>query len=170
MQAAATKAHVDWLPHTDFVLEHPVEKVWPHIVAWDGWMPDKLCEHVSGPKDAVGEIKSILTYEDGKVVESIQAVIVRFEPERRLAYRLLPLGEASGLDDVSSARGHMIFNIYTLPDDRTLLAYESLIEMESLSLGQDEFTSQFAEAEVAGTPHWLETYAPELERLLTDEG
>ena len=42
--------------------------------------------------------------------------------------------------------------------------------MESLSLGQDEFTSQFAEAEVAGTPHWLETYAPELERLLTDEG
>lgn len=170
MQAAPTKAHVDWLPHTDFVLEHPVEKVWPHIVAWDGWMPDKLCEHVSGPKDAVGEIKSILTYEDGKVVESIQAVIVRFEPERRLAYRLLPLGEASGLDDVSSARGHMIFNICTLPDDRTLLAYESLIEMESLSLGQDEFTSQFAEAEVAGTPHWLETYAPELERLLTDEG
>ncbi len=170
MEAATTKAHVDWLPHTDFVLEHPVEKVWPHIVAWDAWMPDKLCEHVSGPKDAVGEIKSILTEEDGKVVESIQAEIVRFEPERRLAYRLLPLGDASGLDDVSSARGHMIFNIYALPDGRTLLAYESLIEMESMSLGQDEFTSKFAEAEVAGSPHWLETYAPELERLLSDEG
>jgi hypothetical protein len=169
MDAAATKAHVDWVPHTDFVVEYPVAKVWPHIVAWDKWMRDKVCEHVSGPKDAVGEIKSILTYEDGKVVESIEAEIVRLEPRRRLAYRLLPLGEASGLDDVSSARGHMIFNIYALPSDRTLLAYESLIEMESLSVGQGEFNSQFAEAEVAGTRHWLENYLPELNRLLTDE-
>jgi hypothetical protein len=168
MGAAATKAHVDWLPHTDFVLEHPVEKVWPHIVDWDKWMPDKVCEHVSGPEDAVGEIKSILTFEDGKVVESIEAEIVRFEPDRRLAYRLLPLSEASGLDEVNSARGHMIFNIYALPPDRTLIAYESVIEMDSLSVGQDEFTSQFAEAEVAGTPHWLEKYVPELRRLLAD--
>ena len=104
MQAAPTKAHVDWLPHTDFVLEHPVEKVWPHIVAWDGWMPDKLCEHVSGPKDAVGEIKSILTYEDGKVVESIQAVIVRFEPERRLASPIASCRWARRLASMTSAR------------------------------------------------------------------
>lgn len=168
MEAAVTKAHIDWLPHIDFVLEHPVEKVWPHIVDWDKWMPDKSCEHVSGPKDGVGEIKSILTFDDGNVVESIQAEIVRLEQERRVAYRLLPLGEDAGLGGVDSARGHMIFNTYSLPGDRTLLAYESVIEMESRSVGQDEFNSQFAGEESAGHAHWLDSYVPELKRLLAE--
>ncbi len=168
MHAAATKAHVDWLPHIDFVLEHPIEKVWPHIIDWDKWMPDKACEHVSGPDDAVGEIKSVLTFEDGKVVESIQAEIVRLEPQRRVAYRLLPLTEDSGLAAVDSARGHMIFNIYPLPGDRTLLAYESVIEMESRSVGQDEFDSQFAAEESAGNAHWLDRYVPQLKRMLAE--
>lgn len=168
MDTATTRAHVDWLPHIDFVLQHPVAQVWPHIVDWDKWMPGKVCEHVSGPTDAVGEIKSILTLEDGKVVESIQAEIVRLEPQRRAAYRLLPLGEDAGLAGVDSARGHMIFNIYALPGDRTLLAYESVIEMESRSLGQDEFNAQFAGEEAAGNAHWLDSYVPELKRLLAE--
>jgi hypothetical protein len=162
------KAHVDWLPHIDFVLDHPVDRVWPHVVDWDKWMPDKVCDHISGPTDAAGEIKSVVTIDDGKVVETIQAEIVRFEPQRRLAYRLLPLSEDSGLDGVISARGHMIFNIYAVPGDRTLLAYESVIEMESLSIEQDEFSSQFAEEELAGHAHWLDKYVPELKRMLAE--
>lgn len=166
METTEIKAHVDWLPHIDFVLGHAVEKVWPHIVDWDRWMPDKVCEHVSGPKDAAGEVKSVDTVRDGEVIETFQAEIVRFEPNRRLAYRILPLGDNSGLAGVSSARGHLIFNIYSIPGERTLLVYESLIEMESVSIGQAEFTSQSAAEELAGHAHWLETYVPELKRML----
>jgi len=168
MATTETRAHIDWLPHIDFVLEHPVEKVWPHIVDWDKWMPDKVCEHVSGPTDAAGEVKSVATLHDGEVVSTIYAEIVRFEPERRIAYRLLPLRETTGLAGIDEARGHMIFNVYPLPANRTLLAYETVAEMESATLGQDEFTSEFAEAEVVGNTHWLDDYVPELKRLLAE--
>jgi uncharacterized protein YndB with AHSA1/START domain len=168
MTTTETKAHIDWLPHIDFVLEHPVEKVWPHLVDWDKWMPDKVCEHVSGPTDAAGEVKSIVTLQDGEPISTIYGEIVRFEPDRRIVYRILPVREAAGLGGIDGARGHMIFNIYALPGDRTLLAYETVAEMESTSLAQDEFTSQFAEGEVTGNKHWLADYLPELKRLLAE--
>jgi hypothetical protein len=62
----------------------------------------------------------------------------------------------------------MIWNLYPLPGGRTLLAYETVAEMESSSLEQDEFTSQFAAAEVTGNKHWLDDYVPELKRLLAE--
>jgi hypothetical protein len=162
----AKTAHIDWLPHIDFVLDHPVEQVWPHIVDWDKLMPDKVCEHVSGPTDAAGEVKSVATLHDGEVVSTIYAEIVRFEPERRIAWRLLPIRESFG--GIDAARGHMIWNVYPLPGGKTLVAYETVAEMQSTSLAQDEFTTQFAEAEVTGNRHWLDDYVPELKRLLAE--
>jgi len=130
-------------------------------------MPDKVCKHESGPVDAVGEVKSIDTLADGEVVSTIYGEIVRFEPERRLASRLLPLRE--GFGGIDAARGHMIFNVYPLPGDRTLVVYETVAEMVSTTLAQDEFTSQFAAAEEAGRAHWLGDYVPVLKRLLAEE-
>jgi hypothetical protein len=166
--ATATRSHVDWLPHIHFELDHPVEKVWPHLLDWDEWMPDKVCEHVSGPEKATGAVQSVATLQDGEVVSTIHAEIVRLEPERRLAYRLLPFRGATGLAVIDSARGHMIWNLYPLPGGRTLLAYETVAEMESSSVEQDEFTARFAAAEETGSEHWLEDYVPELKRLLAE--
>jgi uncharacterized protein YndB with AHSA1/START domain len=168
MATTATTAHIDWLPHIDFVLDHPVEKVWPFIVDWDAWMPDKVCEHVSGPVDAAGEIQSVVTLADGEPVSTIHAEVVRFEPERRIVSRILPIRDPAGLGGIEAARGHMIFNVFPLPGDRTLVAYETVSEMESGSLGQDEFASRFAQAELAGAEHWLTDYVPELKRLLAE--
>ena len=168
MTTETTQSHIDWLPHIDFELDHPVEKVWPHLVDWDKWMPDKVCEHVSGPENAVGSVHSIATLQDGQVVSTIYAEIVRLEPDRRLAYRLLPSREPAGLAAVDAARGHLIWSLYPLPGDRTLMVYETVAEMESSSLAQDEFTAQFAEAEVTGNRHWLDDYVPELKRLLAE--
>jgi len=160
-------AHIDWLPHIDFVLDAPVEQVWPHLLDWDKWMPDKVCKHVSGPEKAVGAVESIDTLHDGEVVSTIYGEIVRLDPERRIAYRLLPFRE-QGLAGIDAARGHMIWNIYPLDGGRTLLAYETVAEMESSSIEQGEFTKQFAEAEITGNKHWLDDYVPELKRLLAE--
>ncbi|HZQ63896.1 MAG TPA: hypothetical protein VFA66_01555 [Gaiellaceae bacterium] len=168
MAPTETKAHIDWLPHIDFELDAPVSKVWPHLLDWDTWMPDKVCKHVTGPEKAVGAVESIETLSEGEVISTIYGEIVRLEPERRIAYRLLPARETAGLANIDSARGHMIWNLYPLPGDRTLLAYETVAEMESSSLGQEEFTAQFAAAEVTGRNHWLEDYVPELKRLLAE--
>jgi uncharacterized protein YndB with AHSA1/START domain len=162
----AAKAHVDWLPRIEFELDHPVGEVWPHIVVWDSWMDDKVAEHVSGPKDAVGETKRVGTLKDGQEVNHFFCEVVRVEPEKRLAYRLLPLREP--LDEVDSARGHLIFTLFALPENRTLVVYETVGEMESSTLDQDQMTAQYAAAEAAGAPHWLEHYVPELERRLKE--
>jgi hypothetical protein len=169
-QAAAT-AHVDWLPHVEFVLDHPRSKVWPRLVHWDDWISGYECEHVSGPVDAPGEIKGI-TYqnEDGSSAGHFFVQVVRLEPERRLVYRLLPLteDEAGQPGGVGSQRGHEIFNVYELSEDQTLVTYETVAELESFAVGQSEFAAVHAEEEAAVSSHWLGDYVPELERLLAE--
>jgi uncharacterized protein YndB with AHSA1/START domain len=163
------RAHIDWVPRVDFVLDHPVEAVWPYLFDWNEWMMDKRLEHVSGPKDAPGEQLRVATVKDGKEVNSFLTEIVRVEPEKRVVYRLLLRPDGTfGLADVDRARGHMIFNLYPLDGNRTLLSFESVAEMESSTLGQEEMTAQFDAVEAAGAPHWLEHYVPELERLLKE--
>src|SRR5258707_3907891 len=112
MNANNRVALANWLPRIDFILEHPIEQVWPIILDWKAWMNDFRIEHVSGPTDQVGEIdrmsyvdKSGKTTDGGFLLE-----LVEISPEMRLVYRLLPLKESYGL--VDSMHGYEVFNLY----------------------------------------------------------
>jgi uncharacterized protein YndB with AHSA1/START domain len=168
----AARAHVDWLPHVQFVLDHPRSKVWPRLVHWDEWISGYECEHESGPVDGTGEIKRI-TYqgEDGTSAGHFFVEVVRLEPEQRLVYRLLPLteGEADQPGGVSFQRGHEIFNVYELSEHQTLVTYETVAELESSTLEQSEFATMHAGEEAAVSSHWLGDFVPELERLLAED-
>jgi hypothetical protein len=163
-------AHVDWLPHTHFVLDHPVRDVWPHLLHWEEWIDGYECEHVSGPVDGVGEKKRVTFWqgEGGGATGHFFAEIVRLEPERRLVYRLLPLPDDEQLPGVGYARGHEIFNVYELAENRTLVSYQTVAELESSTMPQDEFTSVYSEQEAASTPRWLDNHVPQLKRLLKE--
>lgn len=169
-QGAAT-AHVDWLPHVQFVLPYPRSKVWPRLVRWDEWITDYECEHESGPVDAPGEVKRV-TYQndDGSSAGHFFIEVVRLEPERRLVYRLLPLTEDEAVQPggVGAQRGHEIFNVYELSENQTLVTYETVAELESSTVEQSEFAATHAEEEAAVSPHWLGDYVPVLERLLAE--
>jgi len=169
-EEATACAHVDWLPHVHFVLEYPVREVWPYLVHWEEWVGDFECEHVSGPVDAVGEQKRITFWhgDAGNATRYFFAELVRLEPERRLVYRLLPLQDEEQLPGVESARGHEIFNLYELSENQTLLAHESVAELESSAIGQDEFTRMHREQEAAMAPRWLDNYVPRLKQLLAE--
>jgi hypothetical protein len=167
----SARAHFDSLPHIDFVLDHPVSKVWPYLLHWEEWIVDYKCEHVSGPVDAVGEKKRI-TYpldQTGSSAAHYFVELVRLESERRLAYRLLPLPDEGGQPDgIDSQRGHVIFNVYRLSDEQTLVTYQTVAELESLTLGQSEFAALHGEEEASAPSRWLGEYVPVLQRLLAD--
>jgi hypothetical protein len=165
-----SRAHTDWLPHIDFVLDHPVKDVWPRLVHWDDWISGYECEHVSGPVDAVGERKKVIFWKDetGSDTGHFFVEIVRLEPERRFVYRLLPLPEEEQLEGVAFARGHEIFNVYALSDKQTLVSYETVAELESSRMGESDFTALYAGQEAATSPHWLSQFVPELKRLLEE--
>ena len=167
----AAGAHVDWLPRIDFVLDHPVSKVWPHLVHWEEWIAGYKCEHVSGPVDGAGETKRI-TYpldETGGDTGHFFIEVVRLEPERRLVYRLLPLSEeVEQPGGVTSQRGHEIFNVYELSTSQTLVTYETVAELESSTMAQSEFAAMHGEGEPAAVASWLDDYVPELMRLLAE--
>jgi uncharacterized protein YndB with AHSA1/START domain len=169
-EQVAAAAHVDWLPHVHFVLDHPVREVWPHLLHWEEWIGGYECEHVSGPVDAVGEKKRVTFWKDehAGATGHFFAEIVRLEPERRLVYRLLPLPEEEQLPGVEFARGHEIFNLYELSEDQTLVTYETVVELESSTMEQDGFTSMYREQEAGSPSRWLDNYVPELERLLAE--
>jgi uncharacterized protein YndB with AHSA1/START domain len=170
-EQVAANAHVDWLPHVHFVLDHPVREVWPHLVHWEEWIAGYECEHVSGPVDAPGEKKRITFWQDesGSTTGHFFAEIVRLEPERRLVYRLLPLPADEQLPGVQFARGHEIFNVYELTADRTLVTYETVAELESSTMDEGAFTALYTEQEADASPRWLDHYVPELERRLGEK-
>jgi hypothetical protein len=169
-QEAAASAHVDWLPHAHFVLDHPVREVWPYLLHWEEWISGYECEHVSGPVDAVGEKKRITFWQDetGDTTGHFFAEIVRLDPERRLVYRLLPLPGEEQLPGVGFARGHEIFNAYEQSENQTLVTYETVAELESSTMKQDDFGALYGEQEAGSSPRWLENHVPELKRLLAE--
>jgi len=164
--ASTAKASVDWLPRIDFMLDHPAEAVWPFLVHWYRWIKNYRCEHVSGPVDAVGEMKRISKLDDaGKVTEHFHIEIVRLIPRERLAYRILSQADYS-LGSISHIYGYEIFNVHPLKE-RTLVSYETVAGMESSQLSQTEFQKAADDDLTTGLRCWQEQYIPELRRLLS---
>jgi hypothetical protein len=168
---AAGRAHFDWLPHIDFVLDHPGREVWPRLVHWEEWISGYRCEHVSGSVDAPGERKRV-TYWDEETDSSVAdffVEVVRLEPGRRLVYRLLPLPDGDVQPGgIGFQRGHEIFNLYELSDNQTLVTYETVAELESSTVEQSEFDATHVAEEAAASSSWLGEYVPELKRLLAE--
>jgi len=158
-------ARIDWLPRIDFFLDHPAKDVWPLLVHWEKWIKTYRSEHVSGPIDAVGEIKKISSLApDGSVSGYFLIEIVRLVPKERLAYRILSRAEFS-LAPVEAIHGYEIFNVYEI-GGRTLVTYQTIAEMETSKLSQAEFDAQNAKDLEVGVRSWHEMYVPELRKLL----
>ncbi len=157
-------AKVDWLPRIDFLLDHPVQKVWPYILRSDKWIKTYRFEHLSGQHNAPGEIKRLSQLgDDGDVQGAFLVETVRVIPEKRLVYRLLPLDEP--FRTTEKINGYEIFNLYEL-DERTLVTYETVARVETTLVSQEEFGSQWLSADGNTMSSWFETYIPELQRQL----
>jgi hypothetical protein len=160
----ATNAHVDWRSRIEFELDHPSAEVWPPMVAWDSWMHDKVAGSVIGPKDGVGEINRVGTLKDD---EERQPLLLQARPRGAGEAARVPAGTAPRAARRGRPRASDLHAVRVAggPDARV---YETVGEMESSTLDQDEMTAQYAAAEAAGAPHWLELYAPGLERSLKE--
>jgi uncharacterized protein YndB with AHSA1/START domain len=164
--ASTATASVDWLPRIDFMLEHPVESVWPLLVHWEKWIDPYRCEHVSGPVDAVGEMKRVSQVDAaGKVLEYFHIEIVRLVPKERLAYRILSHGDYQ-LGPISHIHGYEIFNVHPLKE-RTLVTYETVAGLESNQITQAEFDKATEGDLTTGLRRWQEEYIPKLRGLLS---
>lgn len=165
-QASVAKPTIiDWLPRIDFIIDHPAEDVWPLVVHWERWIEDYRSEHVSGERDAVGEIKKISKLgEDGKVTGYFFNEIVRLIPKERLVYRVLPLEEpAFGLERI---RGYEMFNVYEM-NGKTLVTYQTVAQLETSLMSQEELNAAFGQqANANAVRMWSETYVPKLRKLL----
>lgn len=163
-EATTNISAVDWLPRIDFLLDHPVTKVWPYLLRWDTWISNYTCEHLSGEPDKSGEIKRITSFNDnGEAQGSFHVEVVRVEPEQRLVYRLIPFDEpVFGVEEIS---GYEIYNVYDL-DGKTLVTYETVARMATTLSSQDELSARWGPAHEQTVRTWLDTYVPDLRRLL----
>jgi hypothetical protein len=170
MSSAENRAYVstaDWLPHVEFMVDHPPEVVWPLIVHWERWIKDYRLEHLSGERDQVGERKRISLLDQNGVVAGFFSVeVVRLTPAKQLAYRILPLEQpAFGYDAV---RGYEIFRLYDL-HGKTLVTYQTVAQVESSHMQQADFDVHVRQSLDSGSRAWPEKYIPELRRLLQAE-
>jgi hypothetical protein len=161
MSAYASQA--DWLPRHSFVLDAPVERVWPLVLDWTQWIVGYRAEHVSGPAGAVGEVKQITSFgADGSTTESFQVEVVRIEQNERLAYRLLPLEAPLGA--IEAITGYEIFNL--APDGaRTFVTYQTIALAQSTQPA-DVLNAQIEAMYAGGLRAWDESHVPNLRALL----
>jgi uncharacterized protein YndB with AHSA1/START domain len=164
-KSSSSTARFDWLPRIDFIIEHPAEAIWPFVVHWDQWIGNYRCEHVAGPVDAAGELKRVSRLDDGgKVAEYFHIEVVAVTPKERLAYRILPEEDFS-LGPIEGIQGYEIFNVHPL-GERTLVSYETVAEMTTSQVSQAAFDESLRGDLKTGLRSWVESYIPELKRLL----
>lgn len=163
----STSLRGDWLPRIDFVVDYPVEEVWPLIVRWDRWVLDKRVTHIGGEADQLGAIKKVADFKDGVEGAYFILQIVRLIPNVRMVSRTLPIPEP--YEGFQVFRGYAIFNLFSLGDRRTLVSYETTCECESSLMTEEKMGTVIGiKAEEDSVPHWEAHYIPALKKLLAE--
>jgi hypothetical protein len=158
MPEAPATAYADWLPRIDFVLDHPVDVVWPFILRTEEWIGSHRFEYLSGGPGEVGAVRRLTTSEGSSLTETVSVV-----PPRRIVHRLLSLEQPLGATTAMS--GYLIYNLHDL-GERTLVSYETVARAESTLVGQEELAALFGEAYAAGLRAWHDHYIPALTALI----
>jgi hypothetical protein len=164
----AHKTQVDWVLRIDFTLDYPVEAVWPLVVDAGEWIPTHRNEHVSGPRNAVGEIIRIWYSDEtsGEELGSFPVEVASFIENHSLIYKFLPAEQelvGTGTDTLIGFEG---FNLFPLGEQRTLGTMSQYAVAESTTRTRDELRASIAETNERLERLWRETYLPRLNKLL----
>jgi len=124
---------VRYTVHVETTLEHPAEKVWPHILRWDAWIEDYREERVGGAPDAVGEVLRVSHFDEtGRLDLSFFVSIFKITPHRQLVYKIIsPLYSYDAETGAVTAAPTMGFEILNLREDgeTTVIGLDAFIEL-----------------------------------------
>jgi hypothetical protein len=108
---------------------------------------------------------------DGSPLRCAFTRIVRVEPNRRLACRIVGPEESSEGVQAEygyAMRGYTIFNLHDM-DGKTLISYETVAEMEASHLTDEQIEDRVGRYAHQQAEHdWLEKYIPRLRELLLE--
>jgi hypothetical protein len=163
----AHKARVDWVLRIDFTLDYPVEAVWPFVLDSGEWIPTHRNEHVSGPRNQVGEIIRIwysdeTTHEE---VGSFPVEVASIVENHSLIYRFLPVEQELAGTGADTLIGFEGFNLFPL-GQRTLGTMSQYAVAESTTRTQEELQASIEQTNKLLERLWRDTYLPRLNNLL----
>jgi hypothetical protein len=162
---------MDLLIHVETALDHPVEKVWPHVLHWNQWVDDYLEHRIAGVPDVEGEIKSIEHFDEtGRMDASYFAKVIRIVPRERLIYKILSpscsYDATTGVRTEMPLTGYDIFNLRS-EGGGTILTVEILADMVPAGVAHEQLQHFCAEYTAKAEKAWYERYLPRLKELLS---
>jgi hypothetical protein len=152
--------------HAETVIDHPVQRVWPHALNIGGWMSAHRLETVSGRAGSVGHFERVYPRDladDVPLPRYHLYGVAQIIPLKLIALEVLP--EQGG--SYGNAREWMSFDSILLTDlgDRTHLTF--LLVDAHMGRGDPDFHTR-RKQELEGARGLLEKYFENLKRMVAE--
>jgi len=153
----------DLLARIEFIVGHPVEKVWPHILNREPWIKAFPLETISGVRGQEGERFKISILTNGNFFGEVFAETVRVIPNRQFIMKYLPFESPLGV--IETIQG---YDAYDLEDvnGKTRVTFQTFQEYGTTQMSEASFRKHGRKTLAEVEKKWHEEYIPNLKILL----
>jgi hypothetical protein len=135
-------APVDLVFSGEVLIDKPVDEVWPHVVDYSSWQEFPICEHVSGPVGAEGEVVRLQKEELGIRTPPYYAKTILLEPGKRIIWKCWPEAVTPDNDFLGASDLSAVVQFSVEPQgEKTRFSYTNVYEFIVLHRDEAELES-----------------------------